>query len=236
VVLTRAGQALLEEARRTVASAAAARSAVDAVRGVIGGTLSVGTEQCLGVVDLGAELARFRTEHPGVEIRLGFDGSTDLVDRVASGQMDLALVAECGPVPAGVKTVRLSTESFVILCNPEHRLAELKSVTLDEIASEPQVGFLPGWGARAIAERAFAAAGLPTRVTMEVNDVHTLLDLVKHGLGIAVVPEHFKLKRPQTLRSVPVKEEDLEWNVAIAVPQQPGPAGQTLLTQILQSI
>jgi DNA-binding transcriptional LysR family regulator len=171
-----------------------------------------------------------------VEIRLGFDGSTDLVDRVASGQMDLALVAECGPVPAGVKTVRLSTESFVILCNPEHRLAELKSVTLDEIASEPQVGFLPGWGARAIAERAFAAAGLPTRVTMEVNDVHTLLDLVKHGLGIAVVPEHFKLKRPQTLRSVPVKEEDLEWNVAIAVPQQPGPAGQTLLTQILQSI
>jgi DNA-binding transcriptional LysR family regulator len=236
VVLTRAGQALLEEARRTVASAAAARSAVEAVRGVIGGTLSVGTEQCLGVVDLGAELARFRSEHPGVEIRLGFDGSTDLVERVAGGQMDLALVAECGPVPAGVQTVRLSTESFIILCNPAHRLADLKSVTVDEIASEPQVGFLPGWGARAIAERAFTAAGLPTRVTMEVNDVHTLLDLVGHGLGIAVVPEHFKLKRPQTLRSVPIKEEDLEWNVAIAVPQQPGPAGQALLSQILQSV
>ncbi|MBO0813147.1 MAG: LysR family transcriptional regulator [Microlunatus sp.] len=236
VVLTQAGQALLEEARRTVASAAAARSAVQAVRGVLGGTLRVGTEQCLGVVDLGRELARFRIEHPGVEIRLGFDGSAELVERVASGQMDLAMVAECGALPAGVRTERLSTESFIILCSPDHRFADLKSVTLDEIAEEPQVGFQPGWAARSIAERAFTAAGLQTRVTMEVNDVHTLLDLVGHGLGVAVVPEHFKQKRPQTLRSVPVKEQDLEWNVAIATPEQPGPAGLALLQQIRRTL
>lgn len=235
VVLTQAGQALLEEARRTVASAAAARRAVEAVRGVLGGTLSVGTEQCLGVIDLGRELAHFRAEHPGVEIRLGFDGSADLVERVASGQMDLAMVAEFGTLPAGVRTERVSTEGFVILCNPEHRFAELKSVTLDEISEEPQVGFLPGWAARSIAERAFTAAGLQTRVTMEVNDVHTLLDLVGHGLGVAVVPEHFKHKRPQTLRSVPVKESDLDWNVAIAIPEQQGPAGRALVSQILGS-
>jgi len=236
VVLTQAGEALLDEARRTLASAAAARRAVESVRGVLGGTLSVGTEQCLGVVDLGRELARFRTEHSGVEIRLGFDGSADLVERIANGQMDLAMVAETGALPAGVRTVPLSTESFVILCNPEHRFADLKGVTLDEIAEEPQVGFLPGWAARSIAERAFTAAGLRTRVTMEVNDVHTLLDLVGHGLGVAVVPEHFKHKRPQTLCSVPVKEPDLDWNVAIAIPEQQGPAGLALMKQILGSL
>ncbi|HEY9291792.1 MAG TPA: LysR family transcriptional regulator [Microlunatus sp.] len=235
VVLTQAGQVFLEEARRTVASAAAARSAVDAVRGVLGGTLSVGTEQCLGVVDLGAELARFRTGHPGVEIRLGFDGSAELVDRVVSGEMDLALVAECGEMPTGVRTERLASESFVILCEPTHRLAELKGVTLDEIAAEPQIGFLPGWGARVLADGAFAAAGLPTKVTMEVNDVHTLLDLVGHGLGVAVVPEHFKHKRPQTLRAVPVKDDGLDWNVAVAVSEQPTPAGSALLDQILRT-
>lgn len=235
VVLTQAGRAFLEEARRTVASAAAARSAVDAVRGVLGGTLSVGTEQCLGVLDLGKELARFRSDHPGVEIRLGFEGSAELIEKVGSGQMDLAMVAECGETPPGVSTTRLSTESFAILCAPGHRFADLRSVTLDEVAAEPQIGFLPGWGARAIADRAFTAAGLPNRTTMEVNDVHTLLDLVGHGLGVAVVPEHFKNKRPQTLRSVPVKDDDLDWNVAIAVAEQPGPAGRALLEQILRS-
>jgi DNA-binding transcriptional LysR family regulator len=237
VVLTQAGQAFLEEARRTVASAAAAKSAVEAVRGVLGGTLNVGTEQCLGVVDLGKELARFRSGHPGVEIRLGFEGSAVLVDRVASGQMDLALVAECGEPPSGVRTVRLAGESFVILCHPSHPFAQLEELTLAEIAAEPQVGFLPGWGARSIAERAFTAAGLPIKITMEVNDVHTLLDLVGHGLGVAVVPEHFKNKRPQSLRAVPIKDEQgLDWNVAVAIAEQPGPAGQALLKQILQSV
>lgn len=237
VVLTQAGQAFLEEARRTVASAAAARSAVEAVRGVLGGTLSVGTEQCLGHVDLGKELARFRSGHPGVEIRLGFEGSAVLVDRVADGRMDLALVAECGELPAGVRTQRLAGESFVILCHPSHPFAQLRELTLAEIAAEPQIGFLPGWAARSIAERAFTAAGLPIKVTMEVNDVHTLLDLVGHGLGVAVVPEHFRHKRPQSLRSVPIKEEQgLDWNVAIAMPEQPGPAAQALLKQIRQSV
>ncbi|PLW73181.1 LysR family transcriptional regulator, partial [Streptomyces sp. DJ] len=48
VRLTEAGRALLVEARRTLASAAAAREAVAAVRGLLRGTLAVGTEQCMG--------------------------------------------------------------------------------------------------------------------------------------------------------------------------------------------
>src|SRR5262245_46069035 len=70
VELTDAGRALLTEANRTLASAAAAREAVDAVRGLVRGSLSVGSEQCLGVIDLPPLLASFRRAHPGVEISL----------------------------------------------------------------------------------------------------------------------------------------------------------------------
>ena len=52
VELTAAGRALLVESHRTLASAAAARAAVDAVSGVMSGSLTVGAEQCLGAVDL----------------------------------------------------------------------------------------------------------------------------------------------------------------------------------------
>lgn len=47
VRLTEAGHALLVEAERTLAGARAARDAVDAVRGLLRGTLSVGVEQCV---------------------------------------------------------------------------------------------------------------------------------------------------------------------------------------------
>jgi DNA-binding transcriptional LysR family regulator len=89
VALTEAGRALLVEARRTLASVAAARNAVAAVQGLLRGTVSIGTEQCLAVIDLPTVLSRFRTVHPGVEIRLRQAGSTGLVEEVRSGGLDL---------------------------------------------------------------------------------------------------------------------------------------------------
>lgn len=69
VELTQAGEAFLGEAVRTIAAAAAARHTVEAVRGVLRGTVSVGTEQCLGVLNLPQELVDFRLQHPDVEVR-----------------------------------------------------------------------------------------------------------------------------------------------------------------------
>src|SRR5690349_8323190 len=70
VALTEAGRALLEEARRTLAAAAAAREAVAAVQGVLRGRIAVGTLQASVAVDLPAALGRFHAAHPGVEIGL----------------------------------------------------------------------------------------------------------------------------------------------------------------------
>ncbi|HEV7184227.1 MAG TPA: LysR family transcriptional regulator, partial [Leifsonia sp.] len=77
VELTTAGQALLGDSVRTLASAAAARNAVAAIRGLVRGRLTIGAEPCLGSVDLPAELAAFRTANPGVEVRLRYSGSEE---------------------------------------------------------------------------------------------------------------------------------------------------------------
>lgn len=235
VELTQAGQAFLTEAVRTVHSAAAARNAVEAVRGVLRGTISVGTEQCLGVINLPSELAAFRSRHPGIEVRLTFEGSSTLLDRLLLGQLDLALIAVCGANPRGIELAPLWSEGFVVLCHPGHRLAHYPSLALEQLAGEVLVGFLPGWGARVLTEQAFAAAGIKHRVAMEVNDVNTLLDLVGHDLGIAIVPEHFARKRPATLRAVPVAGDLLQWQVAAAMPVKASAAAAALMDQFATS-
>jgi len=231
VELTQVGQAFLLEATRTVASAAAAKNAVAAIRGILRGTLRVGTEQCLGVVNLPKELGAFRQQHPGVEVRLTFDGSTNLLEKLANGQLDLALIAVCDAGIRGIELVPLWSESFVMLCHPDHRLASRQVVELSDLVEECLVGFLPEWAARVLTTDAFTALGLKHRVSMEVNDVHTLLDLVGHDLGVAIVPEHFARKRPATLRSVPVSHPRLQWRVAAALPQKPSTAATALLRQ-----
>jgi DNA-binding transcriptional LysR family regulator len=77
----------------------------------------------------------------------------------------------------------------------------------------------------------FAAAGVRRTVSLEVNDVHSLLDLVDEDLGIAVVPRHFRHKRP-ALTALPVKGtgETVYETVALLPPAQAtSPAARALM-------
>ena len=218
VELTEAGRALLDESRRTLASVAAAREAVAAVQGLSRGTLGVGTEQCLGVVDVPAELARFHAAHPGVELQVRQSGSMALLEAVRTGELDVAFVAEPPQPPEGIRLHRLATDRMVLLCRPGHPLATRRRVGWPALVDETFVDFHPDWGSRQVTDRGFAAAGLSRRVSSEVNDVHTLLDLVLRGFGIAVVPVPIASKpQAERLCAVPLGPQAPEWNVAVAI-------------------
>ncbi|ROQ77254.1 HTH-type transcriptional regulator GltC [Streptomyces sp. ADI92-24] len=194
VRLTEAGRALLVEAERTLAGARAAKDAVDAVRGLLRGTLSVGVEQCVAGVSLPRLLAAFHRAHPHMEIRLRQEGTTSLVDGVAGGRLDIAFAATVSSVEWRGELVPLAREPMVLLCAPGHRLAVTDRVGWDELPGEPFIDFHPDWGPRRAADEAFATARVRRTVALEVNDVHSLLELVQEGLGIAVVPHHFSRK------------------------------------------
>lgn len=198
VELTQAGRALLVEARRALGTIDAARDAVAAVQGLLRGTLSVGSIQCLHAVHLPAVLARFHELHPGVELRLRQAGSGELVDLVRAGRLDLAFVTS-GRTGDDLKVSTLSSEPLVLACAPELPLAGRESVRLAELDGQPFVDFNPDWGTRDDVDRALAAAGVDRKVVVEVNDVHSLLDFVGFGLGVALVPRSFAGKQTRAV-------------------------------------
>jgi DNA-binding transcriptional LysR family regulator len=236
VELTAAGQAFLGDALRTLASAAAAQNAVAAVRGLVRGRLTLGAEPCLGSVDLPRELARFRTTNPGVQVRLRYAGSLELAENVASGRTDVALVVVTGDVPPGVRLHRLSTQKLIVLCNRNHPFARRADVDLATLNAEVLIGFQSTWGVHVLTRRAFAAAGFDYRAALEVNDVHPLLDLIEYDLGVAIVPESFAAKRPETLHAVQISERMPDWTVAVAVADEPSPAATAFLDQLFEKM
>ncbi|XVV14851.1 LysR family transcriptional regulator [Actinoplanes sp. CA-131856] len=231
VRLTDAGRALLTEANRTLASAAAAREAVAAVRGLVRGSLTVGTEQCLGVVDLPPLLASFRRAHPGVEISLRYSGSGHIVDEIRQGRLHVGFVALPGPAPEGVRLEALATEEMLLLTHPDHVPADRDPSAL---AGEDFVDFSPDWGARKVNDQLFARHGVDRRISVEVNDVHTLLDFVHQGLGIAVVPAPVTRKTHASGLHVARLTAGASWQVSVALPASapPGPAAAELLRMI----
>lgn len=235
VELTGAGRALLSEATRTLAGARAARDAVAAVQGLLRGSLAVGTEQCVNI-NVGELLARFRAEHANVAVRLRQAGSAVLAQDVADGRLDLAFITLPGPAPDGVRLLPMTSEPMVLLCEPGHRLAGAPYVQWPQLADETFVDWHPDWGARRLTDRAFAASGTPRQVALEVYDVHTLIDMVRHGLGIAVVPEPISRKeQAAALTAVPVKgPAEQRWEVSVALPEgdRPSPAARKLLSYL----
>ena len=233
VQLTDAGHALLLESRRTLASVLAARDAVAAVQGLLRGRLRVGTEQCLGVLDVPTELAGFHTEHPGVELLVQQAGSGRLIDEVHTGRLDLAFVAGVIGVPDGVRFIPLATEPMTLICPPGHPLASRTRVDWANLSAHPFVDFTTDWGSRQVTDRAFTAAGSARHIASEVNDVHTLLDLVRHGLGIAIVPQHITRKKAAaTLEHRSLPADTPRWDVTIALPTTATTAAETFLTPI----
>ncbi len=230
VTLTEAGRALLGEAERILAQVRAAYDAVSAVQGVVRGTLSLGTEQCIAGVDVAGLLATFRRRHPDVEIRLRQAGSEAIADEVAA-RLDLAFAVRTRGDSDQLRSVPLNSEPMISLCHPSHPLAHAGAVTPQELGGESFVDFHPDWGPRRITDEVFAAASVRRTVALEVNDVHSLLDLVEEGLGVAVVPRHFAHKRA-ALTALPVKgtgEAVYETVAMLPPPQATSPAARALM-------
>jgi DNA-binding transcriptional LysR family regulator len=235
VALTDAGLALLPEARATLAAAQAARDAVAQAQAGLRGTLTVGTMVSIGPVDVAGLLGRFHATHPGVSVHLRHApaGSAGLAAQVIAGELDLALVALPGLAPAGLRLQPLSEEPLALIAPPGHRLAGQHGVTLDQLAGEDFVDFPPGWGNRTVADRAFAAAGLDRRVPFEVTEFSSAAGLVRHGLGIAFIPQSaVDLTR---LNVIGLDGPALLWRISVATPtaRRPSAAARAFVAELV---
>ena len=221
VQLTDAGQALLPQARATLAAATAARDAVDAVSGGVRGTVLLGTMQAQGMRALNVPglLAEFRAQHPLVEvhIRHAAGGSSEMATQVREGQLDLAFVALPAGQPPGVELTALAHEPIMVVAPATHPLAKRRTVPLAALADEPLVDFPEGWGMRIANDRAFAAAGVTRTITYEVNDTASVIDFVRHGLALSLLPASF-VEDTSGLALIPIRRPAPEFRTAIATP------------------
>jgi DNA-binding transcriptional LysR family regulator len=243
VELTPIGRAFLAEASRILGAAADARHVVDEMRGLHRGTLSIGTIQSLApFVDIASVLGRFRAVCPHVEIRLVSAGSVKLVEGVRSGELDLALAPFTGSVPPGVTARMLACDPLSAVCAPGHRLAARDSVTLGELADEIFVDLHPEWGTRQLVDRSFAGQFLTRRTGFEVNDLSLQLDLVAHGLGVALLPtaviaDRVAARAPGWVSVVALAEPEICWELAVVYAhdekRQPGNAATRMFLDLL---
>lgn len=217
VEITAAGEAFLVAARASLD--AAERAAVDAAAaiGEIRGALTIGVIPTVTAIDIPAALAAFRAEHPAVRIRLRGGGSDEFIAAIAAGEMDVAVLGLHETVePRGVRTRALVRERLVAVVPSEHPLAGRRRLRLADLADEAFVDFPAGSPGRIPSDLAFRAADVHREVVFEAAGTGLILDLVRHGLAIALLSPAV-IPHEDGLRAIPVADgpsriEYLAWS------------------------
>ncbi|MCH7789097.1 MAG: LysR family transcriptional regulator [Acidobacteria bacterium] len=141
----------------------------------------------VGMVDVAAldyfpnAVERFRTERPGIDLRLTIGPSVGLLEQLGARDLDVAVcVAPTRPDPAVVFT-ELRQEPLVVL-------SPTGAIDSDPSGWGPWVGFPKGSHTRAIIETALHGLGADYEVVAESHQPEVLAQLVRLGVGWAVLP------------------------------------------------
>ncbi|GGK95162.1 LysR family transcriptional regulator [Sphaerisporangium melleum] len=227
VRLTPAGEAFLPAARECLEAADRARADVAATGGEIRGRLAVGAIPTVTAVNLPIALRDYSRRHPRVHISLTSAGSEDLIEQVRRGGIDVAFLGLPPRMePKNVRSRRLGGGELVAVVAPDHHLTE-NELDLRDLADEPFIDFRAGVAGRVQSDEAFAAAGVRREVPFEVSSADFMVDLVRQGLGVGMLPAAYAPRFPDLrvirLRNAPARVEHLIWH------PRPSPAATAFL-------
>ncbi|MCA6123680.1 LysR family transcriptional regulator [Bradyrhizobium sp. WSM 1704] len=181
---TAAGAALLAHAEQIDA---AVTSAVDAVAQQTSGTgrvrLGTGATACIFL--LPPVLKALRTALPSLEITVTTGNTAEIAKAVEDNTLDIALVT----MPVSGRSFEITPvldDEFVLIAPRDLPLPA--RITPAVLATKPVLLFEPGGNTRRTADEWLARGGVSLKPLMSLGSVEAIKEMVRAGLGCAVLP------------------------------------------------
>ena len=182
VVLNDAGRALVPQVRRllglydqmlapaaeadTMAGTVHLGAIVSAVRPLIQATLAL------------------KARHPALDLHVSAAKSTELVERVQSGELDAAIAVREPGIGTELAWTALYGEPMVLLVPKKLEPASPRAI----LQSQPFIRFDPSQHTGRLVERTLKRLRAQPQEFLELNALESMVDLVRSGLGVSVVP------------------------------------------------
>jgi DNA-binding transcriptional LysR family regulator len=206
VRLTRAGEALLEEARVTLTLAdRTVEAARRAGRGELG-HLAIGYLGSVASGILPPIVRAYRARRPEVSLR--FDEALDdkLLAAIADRHLDVGFVRSPGG-HGGVRLEAIQEEALAAVLPAEHPLAGQAQLSLGALAAESFI-LWPRSSSTAVHDDIIAAChrhGFSPRIVIEAAGPTATLGLVAAGLGVSVLVHSYRNLRRVGVTLVPIE-------------------------------
>ena len=202
--LTRAGSVAIAHAREAVRHVTSMHTELAGLTGDITGTLRLASLPSATAPLIAPQLREFAERHPAVTVRLLEGSEQEVLDWLDQGAAEAGVVR----LPArGLETAVLGDQVMVAVVPADSWLASKEIVRYAELTKEP---FIRGTGGCADVLTPIAReAGVEFDVAFEARDVSAVLEIVRAGLGVSILPDaglselpHDVVMRPLEPRTV----------------------------------
>jgi LysR family transcriptional regulator, nitrogen assimilation regulatory protein len=239
MLLTAAGQLLLERTTGLVRQIEQVRDDLQSIGGSPSGRVVLGLVPTVSCI-LSARFARRIIETlPDVSLLVVESYGGHLVEWLHRGEMDLAIIY--GPsVDLHLSVETLGRDSIVAIGPRGSGLAGRREVEIGWLAEQKLVLPSHSHGLRALIERAAARKNLSLKVLMEADSFRVLTSLVEQGIGFTLLPP--SAVRTEVLEgrleAAPIAKPAITRELILASPadRRPSVATATISTMIRKEI
>lgn len=195
VHLTEAGQVLARHAATVLNALDTAEEEVAAIAGLRAGRVRLMAFPSASATLVPRALSLVKARYPEVTINFTEAEPPESLAALRSGDCDLAVAFAYDGVDVGrgeedldgfVATVLLEDEVRLAV-NRAHRLAQLESASLADLADDPWIAGCPRCRGHLVS--LCTQAGFSPGVAYETEDYVAVLGLVAEGLGVALIPD-----------------------------------------------
>lgn len=218
VILTEAGERLIDRARRILREHDAALAEISEIAGAEHGRLRIGSASAMfATTQLPWILEKLKNRFPNAEITVSSGTSQVLVDKIMHGDIDIAFISL--PVEAAsVQTDLLFSDEIVAVAHPSHPLARQKVISAAALAGESLILGEKGGNTRRMIDDFFDMANVKPNVTMELSRQEAINQMVesKMGVGIAGAKAVSKEIAEGRLISWFIEGAEIKWDLGLA--------------------
>ena len=185
--ITPAGESLLQLSHRVFQDLQDTVSAISDKQESLKGTMRLvgGMTVCLYVFP--ALLAELRRIHPHLDMKITVGSGERSIAMLRSGAGDLGLITL--PVEAtDLVSLPVLEEELLLVTYPSHPLAKKKIITPADLNRQHFILFETGSITRKLVEEFFSSERIKPEIVMETENVEIIKAMVRHGLGISIVP------------------------------------------------
>lgn len=188
--ITPAGRQVLVHARRILEEAGNIRVYAANERGEHEGRLVLATTHTQARHVLPDAIAKVKRAFPRVSVHLQPLADGEVLDHLARGEADFAVISTSGATPTAGLPVPLYRWRRVVLVPRAHPLAQRGGApSIAELAAQPLVSYESSIRADSSLQQAFTAAGHAARFAMTARDADLIKTYVRAGLGVGVLAQ-----------------------------------------------